>query len=68
MHGWLLIKSLLIENCKSLVGKELMDCSNTDLSQILSNIAEHPELGDLVGKWEKPSKELRGAVLRMVDL
>ena len=62
------MESQLTENCKSFVGKELIDCSSTDLSQILSKIDEYPELVDVIGKWEKLSKELQGAVLRMVDV
>ena len=66
--GWVLIKSQLTEIRKSFPDKALSDFRDTDLGQILAKIDEHPELVAVFAKWEGLSDELRGAVLRLVDV
>ena len=56
------------KNRKSFSSKKFIEFSITDLSQILSKIADHPELVDLIGKWEKLSEEPRRAEVKQAEL
>jgi len=64
-----LIKSQLPKTRNYFVNKEVTSATPSGLSQILSKTTcEYPELVDLIKKWAGLSEELRGAVLRMVDV